>query len=625
MLEDIRKYSSSLVIKVLFGLLILSFLTWGVGDFVSGRANLKVVAEVGDVEISPAQVNREYLREIGRLERLFGTRLDRDQARSLGLGDLTIGRIVNETLYNLGARSLGVTASDTAVRSAIERDRNFMDQTGRFSRAQFQQVLMANGYSEQGYIALLREEMMRAQLMGTVEAGVVPPKSLVEAVYRHRAERRVARTVFVADAAMTDIPEPGAAELAAFHSEHADLFIAPEYRRLTVIDFRAKDLEDEIAVDNEELRDLYAQRQAEFDRPEMRRLRQIVVADEGKAKEIREMLGEGRNFMTVAKDAAGLDEETVEIGEVSRSMLLEELAEAAFSLPENGISEPVRSPLGWHIIQVVSVSPAHRASLEEARPALIAELRHEKAIDGLFDLANRLEDTLGGGATLEEAARQLNLRLRTIDAVDATGRDPDGNPVADLPAGDRFLETAFETPENEDSLVTEAGTDAYFVVRVDKVTPSAVRPLDTIRDRVAAAWKAAQRETKAEATAEALADRLRRGEDIGAIAAEAGVEARTTEPFTRQPANAVLPRPLVLDLFKAPLGGVAVGRADDGYVVARLHEIQPANPAADAEGVAEVERALAETLRNDIQAAFAATLREEHPVKINRQVLEDSL
>lgn len=626
MLETIRKYSSSIVIKVLFGLLILSFLTWGVGDFISSRSNIKVVAEVGDVDISPAEVNREYLREVGRMERLFGTRLDRDQALALGLADMTIGRIVSETLYDLGARSMGVTASDAAVRTAIERDRSFMDQTGKFNRSQFQQVLMANGYSEQAYIALLREELMRAQLAGTVETGVVPPNSLVDAIYRHRAEKRVAQTVFVADAAMKDIAEPTAEQLAAFHAEHADRFTAPEYRRLSVIDFRAKDLEGEIAVGDQEIRDLFAQRQEDFNRPEMRRLRQIVVEDEAKAKEIRAMLNEGRDFMTVAKEAANLDEETVDLGEVSRSMLLEELAEAAFSLPEKGISEPVRSPLGWHIIQVASISPAHRAALDDAREALVGELRHEKSIDALFDLANQLEDTLGGGATLEEAARKLNLRVRTIEAIDATGQDPSGSPVPDLPAGGRFLETAFETPENQDSLVTEAGSDAYFVVHVDSVTPSALRPLDEVRGQVADAWKAAQRQVKAKAAADALIARLKGGEDIGKIARELAVEVKTTEPFTRQPGNAAaLPRPVVDELFKEPVGGAAAGRAEDGYVVARLHEIQPADPATDTAGVAAVERALADSLRGDVQNAFVSTLRQEFPVKINRQALEESL
>lgn len=627
MLETIRKYSSSIVIKVLFALLILSFLTWGVGDFISSRSNIKVVAEVGSVDISPVQVNREYMRDLGQLERVFGTKLDRDQARALGVVDRTIGRIVSETLYSLGAKSLGVIASDAAIRTAIERDRSFADQSGKFSRSRFQQILMAEGYTEQGYIARLREELIRAQLGGTVIAGVTPPKSLVDAIYRHRAEKRVAQTLFVADASMTDIPEPTSEQLAAYHGEHAEQFTAPEYRRLTVIDFRAKDLEAEVAIDEQDIRDLYAQRQEEFNRPEMRTLRQIVVPDEAKAKEIRQMLGEGRDFMTVAKESAGLDEDTVNLGEVSRTQLLQELADAAFALPEGGISQPVASPLGWHILQVASIIPAHRATIDDARPALTAELKREKSIDALFNLASKLEDTLGGGATVEEAAKTLNLHLRTIEAIDATGRDPEGKPVTDLPAGGRFLETAFETPENQDSLVTEASSEAYFVVHVDKVMPSALRPLDGIRDQVAAAWKSAQREAKAKATAEALAARLKDGEDIGKIAGELKVEAKTTEPFTRQPGNAAsaLPRPVVAELFKAKVGGTATGRGDDGYVVARLQEILPADPAADADGVAAVERALADALRGDVQSSFTATLRQEFPVTINRSALEESL
>ncbi len=627
MLETIRKYSSSIVIKVLFALLILSFLTWGVGDFIRSRADIKVVAEVGSVEISPVQVNREYSRDLGQLERVFGTRLDRDQARALGVADRTIGRIVSETLYNLGAKSLGVIASDAAIRTAIERDRSFADQSGKFSRSRFQQILMAEGYSEQGYIARLREELIRAQLGGTVIAGVTPPKSLVDSIYRHRAEKRIAQTLFVADAAMTDIPEPTAEQLAAFHGERAEQFTAPEYRRLTVVDFRAKDLEGEVAIDEQDVKDLYAQRQEEFNRPEMRTLRQIVVPDEAKAREIRQTLGEGRDFMTAAKESAGLDEDTVNLGEVSRSQLLQELADAAFSLPEGGISQPVESPLGWHILQVVSITPAHRATIDDARPALTAELKREKSIDALFNLASKLEDTLGGGATVEEAAKTLNLRLRTIDAIDATGRDPEGKPVADLPDGGRFLETAFETPENQDSLVTEASSEAYFVVHVDKVMPSALRPLDGIRDQVAAAWKSAQREAKAKATAEALAARIKGGEDIGKIAGELKIEAKTTEPFTRQPGNtaSALPRPLVTELFKDKVGGAAIGRADNGYVVARLQEILPADPAADADGVAAVERALADALRGDVQGSFTSTLRQQFPVTINRSALEEAL
>ena len=47
--------------------------------------NVQVVAEVGDIEISPQALNREYMFEISRMEQLFGQRLDREKARAFGL------------------------------------------------------------------------------------------------------------------------------------------------------------------------------------------------------------------------------------------------------------------------------------------------------------------------------------------------------------------------------------------------------------------------------------------------------------------------------------------------------------------------------------------------------------
>lgn len=625
MLETIRKHSASLLIKLLFGLLILSFVGWGVGDFIRGRADVKVIAEVGGVEISPYQFDREFQREVSNWERLFGTKLNREQARALGVVDRTVARIINDTLYDLGTQSLGLATSDATIRAIIERNRAFMDQTGKFSRAQFEQTLAANGFNEQSYVALLRREIMRSQLADAVDDGVKPPKSMVEAIYRFRDEKRVAETIVVTDASMTGIGEPSADDLAKFHKDHAAQFTAPEYRQLTAIIFGAKDLEGGVAVSDQEVRDLYAQRQADFDRPEMRHLEQIVVQDEAKAKEIRKLLGEGRDFATVAKEAAGLDKDTIDIGEVSQSMLLPELAGPAFALPDKGISEPIKSPLGWHVIRVASISPAHAETIDQARAVLIADIKHEKAVDLVYATGKKLEDALGGGATVEEAAKSLNLPLRKIDAIDATGRDMKGNPVATLPAGGSFLQTAFETPENEDSLVTETGADTQFVVHVDKVIPSAVRPLDTVRDKVAAGWAKAQREAKAKDTAEALIKRLKEGADLGQIAGELGVKVTTTQPFARGPSRGTeLPPSVINELFKGKVGDIASGRGTDGYLIAKVKEIRPANPATDANGVAAVEKALVDAMRSDVQAGFAGTLRDKFPVSINQKALDEA-
>ncbi|HEC14354.1 MAG TPA: peptidylprolyl isomerase, partial [Rhodospirillales bacterium] len=119
MLEAIRKHSTGIVVKGLLGLLILSFGAWGIGDMLRGNISEEPVAKIGKVEITPESLTEGIKREMNRLSRILGTRIDRDQARALGIVKSTLNTRVNQTLYGLGAEDLGVTVSDAAVRREI--------------------------------------------------------------------------------------------------------------------------------------------------------------------------------------------------------------------------------------------------------------------------------------------------------------------------------------------------------------------------------------------------------------------------------------------------------------------------------------------------------------------------
>ncbi len=533
MLVAIRKRTASFFVKALLVLLVVSFALWGIGDVFRGGSRTTAVAEVGDVEIRPDQFNKEFQREMTRLRGVFGGELDLERARALGLADSVLGRMINDILFAQGANALGVAISDDLVSGEIRNTRAFRDSRGTFDRARFEQVLQSNRLTEDGYVALVRGDLTRAHFLDSVQAGAAAPRTLVAAMYNYRQEKRIADLLRVADGAMTGIPEPDDETLAAFHTDKAGRFTAPEYRALTVVTLTAEDLAKEIAISEDALREAFEAREDEFDRPERRRLQMMVLDDEDAAKRAYGMLGEGRDFAGVAKEVANADAETLDLGWVTRDQLLPELADAVFSPQEGGYGEPVKSPLGWHLLRLVAKEPARRQTLDEVRQALTAELARDRAIDSLVNLANRLEDELGGGATLEEAASSLNLKLTKIPAIDRGGRSAGGDPVRSLPPGNQFLATAFQTAEDTESVLTEAGTDAYFIVRVDSIMPPALRPLDSIRAGVTGAWKAERRAEKAKETAEAILTRLRDGVELAAVAAEMRLGIKTTEPFTR--------------------------------------------------------------------------------------------
>jgi parvulin-like peptidyl-prolyl isomerase len=68
-------------------------------------------------------------------------------------------------------------------------------------------------------------------------------------------------------------------------------------------------------------------------------------------------------------------------GEIARGELFPALEAAAFALPVGGVSEPVPSPAGLHLVQVVERTPAYEPKLEEVRASIEQKIVDRKTRD----------------------------------------------------------------------------------------------------------------------------------------------------------------------------------------------------------------------------------------------------
>lgn len=619
MLTTLRKGAASWVAKILFGILVLSFAVWGIGDIFRGPGRDSVAISVGDQDITGAELLAEFRRDMAQLSPAFRGILDTELARKLGYLEGVIQRLATRALFESAAADLGLAVSDTVVRNLITSDPNFYGPTGSFDKFTFQQILRSAGYTEESYIAALRKDFAREQLVAPIQASAWAPEIMVDALYRLRQERRVFDTVAIAADAMTGVGEPSEAELVDFHRTHADRFTAPEYRALTAIHLAASDFTKEIEIPEEELRAAYDDNRSRFVIPERRTVRQMLLADEESARRAHDMLAAGRDFAEVANELTGGEEGDLDLGVVTKEALPPDLAEAAFQLGEGAFSAPIESSLGWHILEVTKIAPGVTRSFEEARAELHDELAEELALDSLYSIANKLEDELAGGAGLKEAARRLNLKVVTMAAMDRDGRDASGREISPLP-GEKFRTVAFQTGEGQESLLTETPEGAYFILRVDKVTPAALRPLESVRNEVAAAWKDAARRRKAEARAKEIVERVEAGATLAAVAADLGLEVTTQDPVLRD--DRTLPPGIVSQLFEARPGALAAAAIDDGHMVAQLREIQPAKPGSDKAGVKAVEQDLRSAMARDLLEQYGAALLDRYTVKINRRTID---
>jgi len=237
-------------------------------------------------------------------------------------------------------------------------------------------------------------------------------------------------------------------------------------------------------------------------------------------------------------------------------------------------------------------------------------------------VANRVDDALAGGMTLEAAAAKFELKKTEIAAADAGGRDPEGKPVALPVAAGEVLKLVFATDEGRTSRVTESPDGAIFLVQVSKVIPPTIKPLAQVKEQAVAAWQDDKRREKVANTAEELAAAVKSGARLAAAAAEKGLKVTTSLPLLRRPTRDQTTSPaLVAKLFAAKPGEVVTATDAAGSYVAQLDEVKTPETLSQSD-TADVARDLNQGMRTDLAAEFTQALRARYPVEIRREAVD---
>jgi peptidyl-prolyl cis-trans isomerase D len=615
MLQTLRKSAGSFVIKILFALLVLSFAIWGIGNTFFMKRSSNTVAEIGGSEITVHALDTAFRNELERLHRF---NIDAQQARQLGVLDQVLERLIAGTVYDEAARKMGMTVSTAVIQERIR------SQFGKnITPEQFQMILRNNGLTEAQFVSEMRTEIRRAEYLGTLTDGLNPPKPLVDHLYDWRNQKRSADIVTIPVDQSTPVPAPTDKQIEAYYKGHAADYTAPEYRAVSYIYLDPKAVAKKITVTDEKLREVYKDKLPRLAIPEKRTVLQMLVPDRAAADKAIDRIHKGEDFITVAKDVAKQDESATRLGTVTKADLPKEIADAVFALAKDKVSEPVKGPFGLQILEVTAIQPGKTPSFEEARPEIAQEAANEQAIDSILSTTNKLEETLGAGASLPDTAKDLGLDYLKIAAVDNEGQGPDDKQVAALPPAP-FLKTAFETKEGDVSLLTETNDHGFFVLRVDSVRKPALKPLETVRAEVTDDWKSEQRWKAAREKAQKLVKELNSGGKLPEIAKKMDLNVHETAGFTREGegASANMPTSLIADLFAGKaVGHAALGDGVGGVNVAQLTAITAAEPDKDKKGVETLTRSLRTGMANDIANQLVQALRERFGVTVNEDTI----
>jgi foldase protein PrsA len=151
-----------------------------------------------------------------------------------------------------------------------------------------------------------------------------------------------------------------------------------------------------VKVSDADIASYFQKNHAAFDKPAQVQARHILVADLKTAQKIEADLKAGKDFAAEAKQYSidpGSKDKGGELGTFRRGQMVPAFDQAAFTLPVGQISAPVKSPFGYHIIQVEKRDPGEKATLANSRDKIADMLRQQQEAPliqpFLMDLQNK--------------------------------------------------------------------------------------------------------------------------------------------------------------------------------------------------------------------------------------------
>ncbi|MFT4120598.1 SurA N-terminal domain-containing protein [Bradyrhizobium sp.] len=621
MLRGMRKASSNwlgkTIMAVVMGVLIISFGIWGIADIFRGFGQ-STVAKVGSTEISLNEFRQIYTDRLQQIGRQFGRPLTPDQARAFGLDRQVLQQTIAEAALDEESRRLGLGQSDDEIRRIIMNDPNFKGVTGNFDAQRFQAVIRNFGYTEQRYVAEQRKVSLRRQITGTIGAGLEPPKAMIDALTRFQNEQRAIEFVRLdaAQAGTIDAPSPEA--LAAYFEDHKVQFRAPEYRKIAFAVISPEEIGKWSDVSDDDAKKVFEQRKDRLGTPEKRQIHQIVFPNAPEAQAARERLAGGLSFEDLAKER-GLSASDVDLGLVTKSALDPAVADAAFSLPAGEISQPIQGGLGTAIVKVDKIEPGVEANYASVADEIKREIATERARVKVADLRDKMEDERGAGTSVIDAAQKLGIAAVTVDAVDRSGRAPNGQPVANIPQGLDVVSQAFNSDVgvDNDPISFRGGYVWYDVLGI---TPSRDRNLDEVRDQVEARWRQDQVATKLKAKATEMVQKLEQGGKLVDEAAAIGAKVETASGFKRDDSPAGVPANIVSAAFRTAKDSVGQAPVTGGseVIVFRVTDIVEPTVDAASDAVKKLKDSLDRALTEEQVASYVNRLETDIGTTINQ-------
>lgn len=592
MMDRLREGVNSIAVKIILGMIILSFVFAGVGSYlVSGGSN--AAAKVGNTEIGRGEFDQAYQNERNRMQSQLGdyfANLLADPMYVESFRKSVLDRMINDLLLEQHAQSLGLRVSDDQVRKMI-LDMPQFQTGGKFDQEIYQAALRRAGFSAESFAEYLRRDLIRNQLLSAIQGSEFTLQGEVNQQSELISQTREIRALTLSLSEFAKNVELSDEEITQYYQQNAERYTRPEQVKVAYIELSAQQLKDQVVVSDEQAEQYYQEHLDKYSTQAQRKVSHILIQgdDKIKAQAILDELNAGADFATLAKEKSedvGSVEEGGSLGWIEHDVMDPAFEQAAFAIEQIGdITGLVKSEFGYHIIRLDDVKAPIAQPYAQVASEIKAEMVDQKAADQFYELQTKLEKVaFESPDSLDEAAKAISAKIQKTDFIS----QQDAPEILKNPV---VLQAILSPEVKEDRLnseVLEVAPEHVIVVRVDDAREQMVLPLAEVKEQVVAQLSKVKGEQQAIELATNLIDTLKQGDQ--SLLEQRGLKFAELEMIDRS-------SPLASTVFSLPkpaVDRVVYGQAkamNGDIVLVELHKVEAkVTPQYNDQITAQLER-----------------------------------
>ena len=620
MMTAFRAFNKSWGAKVVFGLVALSFIVWGASTRGAFNVHLSdAVIKAGSREVGSGDFKLKFQQQLKGFQQQTGQAVNIQDAVQQGVVQQFVQDMAGEEAVQEAIRRTGVKPSDQLVVDQLRKIPAFFNPvTGTFEEQTYEGLLAQNKLTPVQFQDQLKDQLAIQHFVSGMTAGLRVPATYAVLFGTVDQQSRSADYFLLDPRTQPPPAKPTDAQLNQFIKGHVDQLRQPETRQITLVRISAQQIGTTLKPNEADVLKVFNVEKARLSVPERRSFVQILVKDPGQAAAVAARLNKGEDATAVAK---AFGTKPISYADIPQDKVDDPaVGKAVFALNSGHVSAPVHGQFGYSVAKLASITPAKPASLEEARPQIEKEINDRAAKDAAYEQSEKYADAHAKGQNMDAAVKASGAKAFPIPVpINAQGRLPNGQPLPSI--NEKMLKDAFSLPRGGETDITDLGQGEYYAVRVDKVSTAHVPALEEIRAPLTQAYMTNQVIETLRAKADALTQRVKKGEAIGAVAASAGAKVQHLD-LTRAAAEQqgqALGQAMLARLFNAKTGDAFQTQAPNyGFAVVKVLAIKPAAAADVAEESQTLRTQLSDQMgRNEFGEMFYAAARAEVKPKVD--------